>query len=783
MEILSRPYKGEVYSHPGKSLKEHLIKTGWIAKTYAEMLPINFIDKEIFKTCVELTALYHDIGKATPFFQEYLQEEAPGKKARLKNMSETHHSLISAVATYFAVEEYLKENKIDNEYTKFFPILSFLAVRRHHTDLQSALDDIKLDREEILKKQIGSVLTHYLDFLPYWDNVYDKLTHLRWPLRKITFANMLKSHQGCLSYIIQHLVYSLLLDSDKHEVTVGSFLKRKYLTSDMIDTYRIKKGFDKPERQIHIFRNEIYQKLISQVNNVDIGKEHIFSLSAPTGSGKTLTALGFALKLRERILNERGHPPRIIYSLPFLSIIDQNASVIEEAFRLTLGRKPTNDLFLTHHHLSDYSYEAEDIEYEAQESEIFIEGWDSEIIVTTFVQFFHTLFSNKNSAIRKFHKLAGGIVILDEIQSFPSKYWMLFKKIAEHMGKYLDTYFVLSTATQPVIFDFPKELLVEKEKYFRAFKRTQIAINTATSKTISQFAHEFIERQKGNPKDTLVVLNTVNCAEGFYKILKKELKNKEFEIFYLSSHIVPVERLRRIKKIKQTAQRKIVISTQLVEAGIDIDLGRVIRDLGPLDSIIQAAGRANREFNINLGEVEIVLLKDEKTNRYFYSYIYDPVFIDVTKRIIESFSFINEEKLPELGKSYYQELKNKISRDISHEYLEAIQNLNYSKIGEFELIKEKGEKIDIFIELDNEATIVWEKYQEVVKTKDLIERRKKFLGIRGKFYQYVISVLLLKAKANLPPEVSGIRFISKAQLKEFYDRETGFKINSDALMW
>ena len=89
MEILSRHYEGGVYSHPGKSLKEHLIKVGRIAKTYAEMLPVNFIDKEIFKGWIELTALYHDIGKATPFFQEYLQEEAPGKKARLKNMSET----------------------------------------------------------------------------------------------------------------------------------------------------------------------------------------------------------------------------------------------------------------------------------------------------------------------------------------------------------------------------------------------------------------------------------------------------------------------------------------------------------------------------------------------------------------------------------------------------------------------------------------------------------------------------------------------------------------------
>jgi len=783
MEMLSRHYNGKVYSHPDKPLKEHLIKVGQIAKTYAEMLPINFIDKEIFKSWIELTALYHDIGKATSFFQEYLQEKDPDKKARLKNMGETHHSLLSAVATYFAIEKYLKENKIDNQYIKFLPVASFLAVRRHHTDLQTVLDDITLNEGEILKRQIRNLFNEYLDFLPYWDDVYDKLTHLKWPLRKISFVSTLKSYQGCLAYIIQNLVYSLLLDSDKHEVTIGSPPDRKYLFYDMVDAYRVKRNFTKPKRQIDIFRNEIYRKIVAQVSNINIEKEHIFSLSAPTGSGKTLAALGFALKLRERILNEKGYSPRIIYSLPFLSIIDQNASVIEEIFRLTLGREPTNDLFLTHHHLSDYSYKTENVEYETQESEIFVEGWDSEIIITTFVQFFHTLFSNKNSAIRKFHKLTGSIVILDEIQSFPSKYWELFKEVAEQMGRYLNAYFILSTATQPAIFDFPKELLVEGEKYFKVFKRTQVKIRTATTLTISQFADGFIKTQKMNPKNTLIVFNTVNCAEEFYKLLKRELQNTEFEIFYLSSHVVPIERLERIRKIKQTKQEKIVVSTQLVEAGVDIDLEKVFRDLAPLDSIIQAAGRGNREFNLSVGEVDVILLKDEKTNRYFYSYIYDPVLIDATKQIIRHFSVVNENELQKLCENYYCQLKSKISCDISTQYLEAIKTLNYSKIGEFELIKEKGEKIDIFVELNDEATRVWKEYQEIVKTNDFMERRKKFLEIRGIFYQYVISVLLSKAKTNLPPEVSGIKFISKAQLQEFYDYETGFKIQADTLIW
>jgi CRISPR-associated endonuclease/helicase Cas3 len=472
----------------------------------------------------------------------------------------------------------------------------------------------------------------------------------------------------------------MLLDSDKHEVSVGFFLNRKYLPFDMIETYRTEKGFDKPKKQIHILRNEIYQRVISQTNNIDINKEHIFSLSAPTGSGKTLTALGFAIKLRERIFNKKGYCPRIIYSLPFLSIIDQNANVIEEAFQSTLKRKPTSGLFLVHHHLSDYTYREENAEYDAQNSEILVEGWDSEIIITTFVQLFHALFSNQNSAIRKFHKVAGSIIVLDEIQSFPPRYWLLFKKMAESMGKYLNTYFILSTATQPAIFDVPKELLPNKKKYFESFRRNRLAVEIATPKSVSEFTKKFIGEQKGEPKNTLIILNTVNCAEELYKIVKKELKNDGFKIFYLSSHIVPVERLERIRKIKQTKQKKIVISTQLVEAGVDIDLEKVIKDLGPLDSVIQAAGRANREFNINLGEVEVILLKDEKSNRPFYSYIYTPVLIDATRETIKYSLSINEDRLLKLCNNYYQEVRNKISGNLSYKYLEAIKNLDYEEV-------------------------------------------------------------------------------------------------------
>lgn len=785
---MSLPYYDEIWSHPEKQLREHLENVGKIAKSLAEAIPLNLPECEVLPEVAYLVGVYHDLGKGTPFFQEYLRETDSDRKLRLKNKAETKHSLISAVATYFAVEEYLKNKYFSGELTFFLPIASFISVRRHHTNLQTAFEDLRLDPGEVIKKQVENLYYRYLSFLPHWSTVYEKLKTIPdgWPLRKRPLVQWLKEYSGVLlSYFVQHLLYSLLLDADKHDATIGPHLERKSLPTDIVENHRRNRKFNEPQKEIDILRNEIYQIVINQVKTIDLDHDHILSLSAPTGSGKTLTALAFAIELRNRIIEEKKYVPRIIYSLPFLSIIDQNAKVIEEVFKEGIGQDPTSDLFLIHHHLSDYTYKEEDTEYGVDESEILIEGWDSEIIITTFVQLFHTLFTNRNRAIRKFHKLAGSIIILDEIQSFPHKYWLLFRETAEAMRKYFNTYFILSTATQPAIFENPKELLIEKERYFKSFKRTQVTLDSKSPKTITELANEFKESLTLNrKKSTLVVLNTVGAAEDFFNSVKEHLKEIGYEIYYLSSHIVPSERLKRIEKIKKSLNKKVVISTQLIEAGVDIDLERVIRDLGPMDSINQVAGRANRNLNVELGEVEVIMLINEKSHRPFYSYIYDPVLIDNTKRILESHSVVGEEKFLRLVNQYYQQVLKTMSDDISQGYLRAINLLDYEEIGKFELIEEKDQKIDIFVELDDEATKIWRQYQETVeKIRDLRKRKQRFLEIRGKFYSYVISVFTQKASKNLPPEVSGIRFISRNQLNEYYDLETGYTTKGENPFW
>lgn len=770
----------EILSHPGKLLNEHLKNTGEIAKLLADAVPFSIKDETFFTEVAQLVGLYHDIGKATYFFQQYIKENAPDKKAYLRNQPETKHSLISAIATYFAVEEYLRDKNLNTVFTSFLPIASFISVRRHHTDLQSVTEDLRLEDEEVLKKQVENLYHQHLSFLPYWDIVHKKLKeiHKTWKLRKIFIHQLLKKENNVLPYLIQHLLYSLLLDADKHEVTVGQ-LKRNSFLPDMIEIYRKKMGFSNPKQQIDIFRNEIYQKVINQAKSIPLDQDRIFSLSSPTGSGKTLAGLGFAIKLRSRIIEEKKYCPRIIYCLPFLTIIDQNAKIIREIFKSSLNQEPTSELFLVHHHLSDYYYTKEDTEYGIDESEILIEGWNSEIIVTTFVQLFHTLFSNRNRAVRKFHKILSGIIILDEVQSFPHKYWTLFRETAEAMTKYFGTYFILSTATQPAIFENSKELL--EKKYFEFFNRTQLTVKTNPPKSISEFVNEFMTNLTKNPKNTMVVFNTIRSAEEFFTATKEPLKNAGYDTYFLSSHVVPYERLKRIENIKNSTNKKVLVSTQLVEAGVDIDLEKVIRDFGPFDTINQVAGRANRNSKMQLGEVEVIVLKDDVGKREFHSYIYDPVLIDNTKRILQRYTIISEKEFLNLINQYYQELLKTMADNISQEYLEAIKMLNYEKIAEFELIEEKVDKIDVFIELNDEATEIWEQYQKITNIQDLKERKNHFLSIRGRFYQYVISIP--SNCENIPPQISGFRCVTKNCLNDYYDTETGYITKGKSVIW
>lgn len=822
----------ELKSHPDKILITHLQNVGDFCQKNLSLKKLNidgYIDFNILKDISYLIGVTHDFGKSTSYFQDYLQEEDEIKQIKLKNNPETHHGFISALFTYYVIKEYLSgKNLLDEKYYQYLPVISFLVIKKHHGNLNNALDeviDFDQKNEEIFIKQINSINFREINFIyeklflkinfkydcnlfkrnildseaiyiyhkldRYEKNYIRDLSH-----REKNVISNLDEEDTFFYYFITLLLYSLLLDADKSDAANLKEVGRININENIVDDY-IKQKFGDikgKENKINIIRNSIYHEVIANLNDLNLDKDKIFSLNVPTGTGKTLTSLSFALKLRKKIEQDKGYIARIIYSLPFLSIIDQNFSVFEDVFKLFLkGRDPSSDLLLKHHHLSELFYtttndgkeEFENISQKDISKDILlIEGWNSEIIVTTFIQFFYSLISNRNKAIRKFHNIVNSIVILDEVQAIPYRYWLLLNKMMHFLAENFNIYFILLTATQPLLFDEEKKeiksLIKDKTKYFNALNRVELTLNLE-SLCLDDFK-KILEKDviKNPTKDFLIVLNTINSSQEIYKFVK-DLKLEYTKYYYLSANIIPKVRLERIEDSKkETRERKIIISTQLIEAGVDLDVDIVYRDFAPLDSINQVAGRCNRNYNFKKGLVKIFTLKEEEKKREYYKYIYDSFIISKTKDTLDTFKKMGNNKIEEkdflsLNNFYFDKVCRGKADDDSKEILEEVIKLNFEELSKFELIEDHYRKVDIFVEVDKEAQRVYKKYRELGLIKKNFERKNEFLKIRNNFYEYVISIPYQYAADFIEDKDMG--YISKEEIEQgyYYDQEIGFK--------
>jgi len=808
-------------SHPNKLLKDHLFNVGNCCKETLSSKRLNiekYIDFDTLQDIAYLIGATHDFGKATSYFQDYISEKDETKRAKLKNKPETHHGFISSIFTYYAIREYLlTKNLLDKKYYEYLPIISFFVVKRHHGNLHNAYDeviDFNEKDDEILEKQIRSIdfreLKEIYCFLLSKINldfdcsiIEDKILHSepvsiygKQELQKYYVRDLsrkekrrirnVEERHTLVFYFITLLLYSILLDTDKTDAANLENIKRININENIVDEYKELKFSGKKDnnKKINDMRNDIYKEVLSNVERIDLDKDKILSLNLPTGTGKTLTALSSALKLRKRIESERDYKPRIIYSLPFLSIIDQNFAVFEDVFEIVNKEKPTSDVLLKHHHLSDVVYTTKEDEFENVDKDIgkdllLIEGWNSEIIVTTFIQFFYSLISNRNRAIRKVHNVANSIVILDEVQAIQHKYWLLLNKTMKFFSEWFNTYFILITATQPLIFDETKKeissLVENKRKYFNSLNRVKLTTNLKPV-CLDDFKEILKEDiiQNSN-KDFLVVLNTIKSSKDIYDIVKG-LNIKNVELYYLSTNIIPKERLIRIKKIKEkSATRGIIVSTQLIEAGVDIDTDIVYRDFAPLDSINQVSGRCNRNFGDKQGIVNLFILREDKDGRAYYPHtIYGSFIISKTKEVFKEIDKeeIEEREFLKLNENYFEKVNIGKSGDESNSILEKVEKLKFSELSDFKLIEKDYPEVDVFIELDDNAKRIWQKYKEIKSTDDLRERKKRFLGIKKDFYEYVISVDKKYAKGFREGEIG---HVSQEELKNYYNPDTGFK--------
>lgn len=778
----------ELYSHKDQLLVDHIRGVLNIAQALMAKRTLIGCTDEHFADLVSIAAAFHDFGKATIYFQDYLLSSK--KKSVL-----SRHSLLSAVVGYQMTQLLLKNRGVSPLPDS---LLVFIAIKRHHGDVLSFKDEINSFRDEIdhLIKQAKGVQYHkwneiMQELLPYlpkelhqaipfteeklirWIQEFEKdVFKIRRWLRKNSFSLEM--------YFRFCNLYSLLLDADKNQAALREkvLISRKELPEDSVIQFKTKQNWF--PSTMNQWREKAFQEVDQNLEEKD-GK--LFSIHLPTGMGKTLIALHTALKLRQKRKKELGYAPRIIYALPFLSVIDQNFDVFERVLQHA-GISVDHSLLMKHHSLIEPKYDDIESEYHfgVSESHLLLEGWNSEFVCTTFVQLFQTLLSHRNRVLRRFHRLSRSIIIIDEIQAIPHKYWQLVRKLLLQLTQASDV--ILLTATEPKIFapSDPLVRLCNPAPYFQAMNRVKIILHQGKKQTIEEFVSSFNLQEE---LTYLFILNTIESAKRLYQLLKERVDEP---IQFLSTHIPPKERLKRIRKIQQGKYR-IVVSTQLVEAGVDISFDVVVRDQASLEAIIQSAGRANRH-GTKSGIVYLVSLWDGR--RTYASYIYELVKLDVTRSLLTRYQELDEAELFELMESYFLKLKERSSQHESDLYHQAIEKFVFHgndeeediyPISRFRLIEEEIEKMEVFIELDEEAKQVWEKYQQIKKIENPLERREEFLKIKKSLMDYVVSIPV--QVENRPPifEDDFLGYVSALQLSDYYDLETGYLTKGVTAIW
>ncbi|WP_158500542.1 CRISPR-associated helicase Cas3' [Spirosoma radiotolerans] len=727
-----------------------------------------------------LAGVCHDIAKGTRYFQHYLltpNHERIGPK---------EHALLSSLLAKQVVTQYLLPFELTSIDRQLLPYLVFTAVKRHHGNLNDFREELSLESKvEILCEQI-----EVFDDEPLIQEILDKLMTVvsfkfDWQsfkqyVRKKEFVDeylgvghRLLRTNGLYAksdpdtknryYYWHQLFYGTLLLSDKSDVILkgitGQGAERPSLSA--LESYRKRRGFDSPRTALDGLKNQAYHETLANLDRIFSVNQHLYSITLPTGLGKTLTSLAVGLAMQQKLSLLAG---RLVITIPFTSIIDQNFSVFQEVFS-----NPTSDILLKHHHLAEPAYKVKDdtVEDDTEEektkktldqdkSQFLIETWQSGIVVTTFVQLLESLFSNDKTKLLKLPNLANSVIILDEIQQIKYELWPLIRQAFMTLGERYNCYFILMSATQPLIFtpgEEIQELVPNYKDYFRSphFNRTKLINRARQEVSFAEFKQDVIDYCIDNPaKNMLVILNTKQSTLDCFKAVSGTLDEEATDVYYLTTLITPFERKRIIDRIKtyKGPKQQVIISTQLIEAGVDVSVHTVFRVRCPLDSIIQAAGRANR-YNEKEFASEVFLYNITEL-KAISGKVYGGDLLVKTDNVLKGVDETDEHGYLELIEAYFKEIKKQADVLVSP-YLTALQALDFAKVGAFEFVDEQDTE-SVYIQLNEEAENLWGQYVDISNEKDLkpYERKRKFALIKARFYEYVVNV-------PLPYEASGVK--------------------------
>lgn len=564
---------GKIVSAEIQLIQNHLKNTAYLAEKFADEFGAGTYAKQI--------GLAHDIGKYSEAFQMRIWNNAP----------KTDHSTAGA-----------KEEVIINKNAMGY--VAAYCISGHHAGLLNggSLSDTA-ETVQSLKARLNKHINE--DYERYKDDIELSKLETHPKIKRITTSG---KNNGFFSLAFwTRMIFSCLVDADylDTELFANYGKTARYSGEDFqqlimkLNQYFENKGWLKGAEGINKIRSEILNNCIERGRKSDTG---IFTLTVPTGGGKTVASLAFAMN---HVLTNKKR--RIIYVIPYCSIIDQTVSIFSEI----LG---TSNV-LAHYSAIDFNEKTTDGS-ERYSKILATENWDKPVIVTTAVQFFESLFANKTSKCRKLHNITNSVIIFDEAQTLPQPYLKpCLAAIMELVINY-NCSSVFCTATQPALNRFIENLYIDKIKkqieiheICKDTEKLYHALRRVTYEKIGALNNEELVEKLSEYKQVLCIVTTRKQAADVYQLMEG-MGN-----FHLSKCMTSKHIRQTLEKVREQLRKNVtcrVIATSLVEAGVDLDFPVVFRAEAGLDSIIQAGGRCNREGKSLAEKSKVFIFKAEK---------------------------------------------------------------------------------------------------------------------------------------------------------------------------
>ncbi|MGG4034132.1 CRISPR-associated helicase Cas3' [Paenibacillus cisolokensis] len=571
-----------------------------------------------------LSGWLHDMGKNTLSFKSYI-EEAAANPDNPPRRGSVDHSTAGGKLLYDRFHRGAKTS-LD----KLTAECVANCIISHHQGLRDFLDPQSsspfLDRvankelpdyeqaKAVFLRSVGDA-----EFEQYFAEARKELAEVLERIQKHALPPIVFS-------LVMKYIFSCLIDADRtntrqfeeDEAPEAPFDSTAFFNRCYDLLMKKIRGFDRDRNASHPI-NRLRREMSDQCEAFALERPSgIYTLSIPTGGGKTLASLRYAIKHAIATGKER-----IVYIVPYTTIIEQNAAEIRDILQ-------EHDLILEHHSnvVEEIGEETEDYDVRKKKIRLARDNWDRPIIFTTMVQFLNTFYAKGTRNIRRMHRLVNSVLIFDEVQSVPLKSISLFNAALNFLHFFGRSSVVLCTATQPAL-DYVKhhlrlserpEMIGSLDKVAQRFKRVEIEDRTEPEGWGAERLAEFVGERLEEVRSVLVILNTKTAVRKLFDRLAKDPRTGESgtRLFHLSTNMCAAHRknvLAEMIAALEAEERVVCVSTQLIEAGVDISFECVIRSLAGLDSIAQAAGRCNRHGKDAIRKVYIVKSADEVLTR------------------------------------------------------------------------------------------------------------------------------------------------------------------------